>query len=100
MFLSKRLSYLRRLNSLGFFKHKKKKFDAIEHRNLLYFKNIYFFFRVKAMAISLFTILPLLESVNLIKSCFLFIDLKKTNLFFLNNFYKLISYLTAFVIYD
>lgn len=100
MILWKRLKYFRRLKSLGFFRQKKKDFENVQHLNLVLWKNNNFFLSLKTISFGLSNILPILISLNIIKSCFLFIDLKKTNLFFLNNFYRLISYLTAFIIYD
>ena len=98
---SKRVKYFKALISLGFFKNKVDKFELVGYNNYLAFKyknfGIYYF---QILSFGLHYILPIVSSVIFLKNCFLFIDLKKTNLFFLNKLYKIFNSTFSFIIYD
>jgi len=86
---------------IGFFIDAVKKYEYNTYINFLSLKNKkYAFYFVRTLFKGVYKILPLVFSVFLKRSCFLFIDLKKTNLFFLNQFYRLLNHLSSFVIYD
>lgn len=97
----KRVKYFRSLLSLGFFKNKVSKFELVGYNNYLalYYKNndIYNF---QILSLGLHYIAPLIFSIFYFKNCFLFIDLKKTNLFFLNRLFKIFNTTFSFIIYD
>ena len=98
---SKRLKYFKSLISLGFFKHKADKFELVEHKNHLALKYKNFgIYSFQILSFGLHQILPLIFSVVFLKNCFLFIDLKKTNMLFLNTLYNIISSTFSFIIYD
>ena len=102
MFLwSKRLKYYKFLIRMGFFKSKVKSYEYNTYSNFLAIKQKrYACYFLDSIFIAVYRILPIIVSILIKKSCFLFIDLKKTNLFFLSRFYNLLNYLSSFVIYD
>jgi len=97
----KRIKYFKKLRSLGFFKNKVSKFELIGYNNylVLNYKNC-IVYNIQILAFCLHLIVPLIASVFLFKNCFLFIDLKKTNLFFLNRLFKILNSTFSFIIYD
>lgn len=97
----KRVKYFKALFSLGFFTNRVLKSELIGYNNYLslrYKNNEIYTFQV--LAFGLHYIVPLVSSVFYLKNCFLFIDLKKTNLFFLNKLFNFFNFTYSFIIYD
>jgi len=98
---NKRLRYYKFLICIGFFRSKLKEYEYNTYINYLAIKRkqqaIYY---IDTVFTGLYHILPLIFSIFIKKSCFLFIDLKKTNLFFLTRFYILLTHIASFIVYD
>lgn len=86
---------------MGFFKSRVKSYEYNTYTNFLAIKQKrYAFYFINSIFVGVYRILPIILSIFIKKSCFLFIDLKKTNLFFLSRFYRILNHLSSFVIYD
>jgi len=97
----KRIRYFKKLISLGFFKNKVSKFELIGYNNYLALNHKDFsVYNFQILSFGLHLIIPLIASVIFLKNCFLFIDLKKTNLFFLNRLFKILNSTFSYIIYD
>lgn len=98
---NKRLKYYKFLVRMGFFKSRVKSYEYNTYTNFLAIKQKrYAFYFINSIFVGVYRILPIILSIFIKKSCFLFIDLKKTNLFFLSRFYRILNHLSSFVIYD
>jgi hypothetical protein len=95
----RRLNYYKHLLSTGFYKvgtSYNKGYNtfliARTHKTNLYL--------LSTLVESIYRILPVVLEVYSKRHRFLFVDLKKTNLFFLNYLYKILHSSVAFIIYD
>jgi hypothetical protein len=98
---NKRLKYYKFLIGIGFFKSEVNSYEYSTYTNFLAVRHKHYAFQIiDSVFLGIYRILPIMFSVILKKSCFLFIDLKKTNVFFISRFYTILNHLPSFVIYD